>query len=139
VVIGFDETIGFYGHEDHRLAGLYLHALLDERRLPYVKSYYMVTLPQPMIDMALKVSDMFRERYARDPTQGLPPADLAVRMWRFGDVKKAVLNAHKTQWEIIDDVQPYATVTPSWLYYRVLDREYFHRVEIGENSDAYAD
>lgn len=129
VVIGFDETIGLYGHEDHRLAGLYLHQLLDETKPDTVKSHYMVTLPQAMIRLALKMSDMFRERYAKDPAKGLPSADVAVKMWQFAPKKKSVLQAHKTQWGIIDDVQPYGMISPAYLYYGVFDREYYHRVD----------
>ena len=71
---------------------------------------------------------MFRERYSRDPAKGLPSADVAVVMSAFGDVKKQVLKAHKTQWEVIDDVQPYGMTLPAALYYRIFDREYYHRV-----------
>jgi LmbE family N-acetylglucosaminyl deacetylase len=128
IVIGFDETIGLYGHEDHRLAGLYLHQLLKEKKPKFVQSYYMVTLSKPLIRLALKMSSMFSERYAKDPSKGLPQADVAVKIWAFAPLKKRVLGAHKTQWEVIDDVQPYGMVTPSFLYYGIFDREYYAHV-----------
>jgi len=132
VVVGFDETVGLYGHEDHRLAGLYLHELLDELRnkskLNFVKAYYMVTLPQPMIDLALKMSRIFKERYPRDPERGLPSANVASNIWKYGASKRRVLEAHKTQWEVITDVQPYGMSIHSILYYRIFDKEYYHRV-----------
>jgi LmbE family N-acetylglucosaminyl deacetylase len=130
VVIGFDQTIGLYGHEDHRLAGLYLHQLLKQNKPEFVQGYYMVTLPRPLIELALKMSSMFSERYAKDPAKGLPQADVAVKMWTFAPFKQRVLRAHKTQWEVIDDVQPYGTVTPAYLYYGIFDREYYHRVTL---------
>jgi len=130
IVIGFDETIGFYGHEDHRLSGVYLHQLLDEIKPDYLKSYYMVTLPKPLINEALKTSNMFRERYAKSPKNGLPSADVAVKVWRFSPEKRKVLEAHKTQKVIFDDLQPYVMNTPTYLYHFVLDREYYHRVPL---------
>lgn len=130
VVIGFDETIGFYGHEDHRLSGLYLHQLLDEKKPEYLKNYYMTTLPQPMIDEALKSSDMFRERYAKDPANGLPEPDVAVKIWKYSAEKKRVLEAHKTQKIILEDMQPLVMNTPTYLYHFIMDREYFHRVPL---------
>ena len=130
VIVGFDETVGLYGHEDHRLAGLYLHEVLKETAPFNLKAYYMVTLPQPMIDLALKMSSIFRERYPKDPARGLPKADLAVNMWKCGSSKKKVLKAHKTQWEVIEDVQPYGMTIPSFLYYGIFDREYFHKVDL---------
>ena len=130
VVIGFDITVGLYGHEDHRLAGLYLKQVLEQANLKHVNKYYMVTLPKPMIQLALKMSKIFRDRYPKDPEKGLPDAHLAVSIWEYGSYKKMVLQAHKTQWEIINDVQPYGMTIPSVLYYRIFDREYFHEVKL---------
>ena len=39
--------------------------------------------------------------------------------------KRAVLDAHKSQVKVIDDVQPFGRRLPPWLYYRLFDREYF--------------
>lgn len=128
VIIGFDKDIGLYGHEDHRLAGLYLHQLLVETNPVFVKKHYMVTLPPSLIELALKMSTHFKERYSKGPSRGLPKADVAVNIWRFSSTKKSVLLAHKTQWEVIDDVQPFGMVTPAYLYYGIFDREYFHHV-----------
>lgn len=128
IVVGFDETVGLYGHEDHRLAGLYLHELLNESDSLTVKEHYMVTLPKPMIELALKMSKIFKDRYPKDPKKGLPEAHIAVKMQKYGSYKRKVLEAHKTQWEIINDVQPYGMKIHPSLYYRIFDREYYHRV-----------
>ena len=73
---------------------------------------------------------MFREHYSKEPTKGLPEADVAVKMWRVASLKKSVLLAYKTRWKIICDVQPYATIAPAFLYYGNFDREYYHRVAL---------
>jgi N-acetylglucosamine malate deacetylase 2 len=44
---------------------------------------------------------------------------------REASIKRAVLDAHRTQVKVIDDVQPFGRKLPPWLYYRLLDREYF--------------
>ena len=130
IVVGFDETVGAYGHEDHRLAGLYLHQLLDKANIQSIRNYYMVTLPKPMINLALKISKIFQERYPKNPEKGLPEAHIAVKMWEFGTFKRKVLEAHKTQWEVIEDVQPYGMRIHPYLYYRIFDREYYHKVAL---------
>ncbi|HMB63974.1 MAG TPA: PIG-L family deacetylase [Eudoraea sp.] len=130
IAVGFDETVGAYGHEDHRLAGLYLHQLLDDSNIQSIKSYYMVTLPEPMIKLALKISKIFQEHYPKDPAKGLPEANIAVNMWKYGSYKRKVLEAHKTQWKIIEDVQPYGLKIHPYLYYRIFDREYYHKVAL---------
>ena len=128
IVVGFDETVGLYGHEDHRLAGLYLHQLLEQSKFNFVKRYYMVTLPKPMIKLALKMSKIFKNRYPKEEGKGLPEAHIATNIWKFGTFKRKVLEAHKTQWEVINDVQPYGMKVHPYLYYRIFDREYYHRV-----------
>ena len=129
IMIGFDETVGLYGHEDHRLAGLYLHELLENNDDLNIARHYMVTLPAPMIKLALKMSAMFKERYPKEPEKGLPAPDVAVDISKFGKFKRSVLEAHKTQREILEDVQPYGMSIPPSIYYRVFDREYFHLVD----------
>lgn len=126
IAIGFDKTVGLYGHEDHRLAGLYVHQIL--RQLNYVQQYYMVTLPDPLINLALKISDAFKNNYPKEKGQGLPLANVAVNIWKFGPAKRKVLEAHKTQWQVINDVQPFGMAVNPYLYYKIFDREYYHRV-----------
>lgn len=130
VIVGFDETVGLYGHEDHRLAGLYLHELLIDEPRSFVRDYYMVTLPQSVIDLALKMSPPFQNRYPKDEGRGLPPPTLAVTIAKAGSNKRKVLEAHKTQWQTVKDVFPFGTSIPPFIYFRVFDREYYHKVSL---------
>lgn len=122
-VICFDNTIGLYGHTDHAYAGLCAQALLQRKSLG-VRQMLVMTLCPSMIALARRVSKTFRERYR--PENGLPAANLAIGIRRAGGVKKRVCLEHKTQRAVVGDVQPLVTKIPSFFYYRVFSREYYH-------------
>jgi LmbE family N-acetylglucosaminyl deacetylase len=132
VILTYDDRVGLYGHPDHVLTGRYVREVFEEDQAKAgfpVQRVYATTLPQPMIDLALKVSKTFRERYPKEPGQGLPAPTVAVKMAGEATVKGAVVRVHKTQWQVMGDLQPlYDKITP-WLYYRLFDREYFTLVE----------
>ncbi len=131
VIVGYDTTVGFYGHDDHRLAGLYLQEVLDSSNVDGLNGYFKVTLPEPMIDLALKMSPTFKNRYPQDPAKGLPKANFAVKTSRYGKFKRKAMEAHKTQKQVIDNVAPYCMSVPPFIYFKIFDREYFHKVELG--------
>jgi len=126
-VISFDNTIGLYGHADHAFAGLCTQAFLAKTPM-CVKQLMVMTLSSRMIALALKVSKTFKERYHAE--NGLPAADLAVSIRRAGAAKKRVCLAHKTQRQVVGDVQPFVTKLPAFLYYRIFSREYFHFIKL---------
>jgi LmbE family N-acetylglucosaminyl deacetylase len=127
-VISFDENVGFYGHLDHAQVGRWTAQVVREGasdpNFP-VQRLYQATLPAPAIALARQYIAAFRNNYPTDPAKGLPAPTLAVPIAGEGGAKRAVLDAHKSQVSIIDDVQPYGRKLPAWLYYRILDREYF--------------
>jgi len=128
VVISFDEKVGFYGHPDHAQTGRWVRAVVDDGAAQPgfpVKRLYQATLPISMVKLALKLVDAFRTRYPKDPANGLPAPDLAIRIPSQAASKRAVLDAHTTQVKIIADVQPGYDKVPAWLYYRLFDREYY--------------
>ncbi len=128
VVVTFDENVGFYGHPDHAQVGRWVREVVGagaaKPEFP-VRRLYQATLPGPMIDIARKHVDAFRKRYPQDPGRGLPAPTVAVRITPVAATKRALLDVHKSQAGVVRDVQPYYDRLPSWLYYRILDREYF--------------
>lgn len=128
-VISFDERVGYYGHPDHATAGRWTAEVVREgmaSNAAYpVYRLYEATLPAPAIALARKHIAAFRNHYPTDPARGLPAPTIAVPIAGEAAAKRAVLAAHKTQVKVIDDVQPGGRVIPSWLYYRLFDREYF--------------
>ena len=127
-VISFDERVGYYGHPDHAAVGRWAAELVRSGAADpafSVRRLYQATLPPPMIALARKYISAFRNHYPADPNKGPPPPTVAVPIANAAAAKRAVLDAHKSQVKVIDDVQPYGRKLPPWLYYRLFDREYF--------------
>lgn len=129
-VITYDDVVGLYGHPDHVVMSKLTKEVVTEEMAEEdstVKRLYFATLPKPMIDLALKLSPTFKERYPRE--KGLPEPTIAFPMASEAAARKQVLLAHETQWETVASVQPYHDKVPSWVYYRIFDREYYHLVK----------
>ena len=124
LVIAFDDKVGFYGHPDHVQAGRWVREVV-ESAAPSVRRHYQATLPKALIDLALKLVAAFRDHYPKEPDAGLPAPTVAVNIAGQAAVKRRLLDVHASQAKIIADVQPYYDKAPSWLYYRLFDREYF--------------
>jgi LmbE family N-acetylglucosaminyl deacetylase len=126
-VITFDSQVGLYGHMDHVLTGLWaLEVFTEDQNNPdfSLTRLYNTTLSKPMLELALRFSQTFRDRYPKDPELGLPTATVAVKIASAAAIKGAVVRAHKTQWQVMRDIQPFYDKLPPWLYYLIFDREY---------------
>lgn len=126
-VLCFDSGLGLYGHADHAASGLWTQEIL--RRDPMgVENLLVMTLPKQMIALALRVSSTFQKNYK--PEIGLPQANFAVKIRHAARQKSEVVRAHKTQWQVMGDVQPLYDKIPYVLYYRIFSREYFERISL---------
>lgn len=120
-ILTTDDKVGLYGHMDHLLAGKYVREVFNEDREQEdftANRLFFATLPQPMIDTALKISQTFKERYPTEPGAGLPKPTLAIKMPSEAGVKNKVILAHETQWQVMNDVQPLYDKLPPFIYYR---------------------
>lgn len=127
LIICFDDRIGLYGNEDHLYTGRLAQETAKENS-HIVTDLLIMTLSKPMLKAALRFSRTFKERY--DPQKGLPDANLAIRISPYGTLKKKVIQAHKTQNEVMNDVQPLWDKIPAAIYYRILSKEYFHHIKL---------
>lgn len=122
-VLCFDAELGLYGHTDHAFSGRCTQELLVENA-GSVRHLLVMTLPAPMIKLAVKVSKTFADNYKAE--KGLPGANLAVKIAAEARKKMGVVRAHKTQWQVMQDVQPLYNKIPYFVYYRIFSREYFN-------------
>ncbi len=129
VVFTFDDKVGLYGHPDHRATARAVFELVRGQQgqtgFP-VRRVYGVTLPPGMIKAAMKVSATFAARYPKEPGAGLPAPDFAVTATPFGQQKHGAVKAHKTQWQVLGDLQPLNGLIPPKIYYWVFAKEYFY-------------
>lgn len=131
ILVTYDDQIGLYGHPDHievarHLKDLFLEFHSQQNFSP--SQLYQVTLPRPMIEIALKISDTFRKNY-HNSQDGLPPPDLAIKIAQWGYDKRQVFESHRSQKDSLSDLQPYYDKFPPFVYFRVFDKEYFTQVK----------
>ncbi len=132
IVVTYDDKIGFYGHPDHRLVAGYIKDIFLENRdragFP-VKKLYQVTLPKPMIETALKISESFRSNYPTLAENGLPSPTVSVKITPFGNYKREAMLLHRSQRPTFDEMQPYFDKVPPFIFFRIFDKEYFAEVK----------
>ena len=141
VLVSFDDRVGYYGHPDHVQAGRWVREIFQERCADDAFTplrLYQATLPPPLIALARRHVKAFRDRYPENPDEGLPPPSIGIRIVRSAAVKRRLLDVHKTQAQVMADVQPFYDKVPAWLYYRLFDREYFALAEARSSSPSPA-
>lgn len=132
VIITYDDKIGLYGHPDHVIIARYVKEIFESKKDKpdfSVKQLYQVTLPRPMIETAMQISDYFKQNYPTLAENGLPSPTMAVNISEFGVYKRDAMLLHRSQRSTFDDMQPYFDRFPPSLYFRIFDKEYFARVE----------
>jgi len=131
VLLSYDSKVGLYGHSDHRLTGEAVEQVFLKYRgaqgfVP--KQLFQVTLSKKQIAVALKLSAGFKENYPKDPEKGLPVPDFSIRTQPYFSSTLQVMQAHRTQKIVLQDLMPYHDKVPQWIYSRIFDREYFREV-----------
>ena len=126
-VICFDGSIGLYGNADHAYTGRNVIEVFRDESYG-VERLMIMTLPKVLIKLALRLSTTFKERY--DQGRPLPPANFAVRISGFARQKRAVMKAHRTQWQVLNDVMPFWDKMPPEIYHQLFANEYFTLVDL---------
>ncbi|UJP63577.1 PIG-L deacetylase family protein [Mongoliitalea daihaiensis] len=129
-VISYDSEVGLYGHPDHRAVskGMENYYLANIGKVDFpVKQLFQVTLCSKQIQVALQLAPGFQRNYPK-VGNGLPKPDFSIRTTRFFRDLEQMMEMHATQQEVFKDLLPYKDQVPSYVYARIFDREYFHKV-----------
>lgn len=126
-IISYDSRVGLYGHPDHVMTSKAMEEVFLENKenkdFP-VKKLFQLTLSPKQIQIALKIAPGFQRNYPKEGP-GLPVPDFAVKTTPYFDILVKMIEAHATQQEVFRDLLPYREETPSFIYSRIFDREYF--------------
>ena len=129
-IISYDSRVGLYGHPDHVMTSKAMEEVFLENKgignFP-VKKLFQLTLSPKQIQIALKIAPGFQRNYPKEGP-GLPIPDFAVKTTPYFDTLVKMIEAHATQQEVFRDLLPYREETPSFIYSRIFDREYFAEV-----------
>lgn len=129
-IISYDSKVGLYGHPDHVMTSKAMEEIFLENKgtvdFP-VKKLFQLTLSPKQIQIALKIAPGFQRNYPKEGL-GLPIPDFSVKTTPYFDTLVKMMEAHATQQEVFRDLLPYREETPSFIYSRIFDREYFAEV-----------
>ncbi|WP_194973997.1 PIG-L deacetylase family protein [Aquiflexum lacus] len=129
-IISYDNKVGLYGHPDHVMTSKAMEEVFlengERERFP-VKKLFQLTLSPKQIQIALKIAPGFQRNYPKEGP-GLPVPDFAVKTTPYFETLVKMIEAHATQQEVFRDLLPYREETPSFIYSRIFDREYFAEV-----------
>lgn len=129
-IISYDSRVGLYGHPDHVMTSKAMEEVFLENSETegfLVKKLFQLTLSPKQIQIALKIAPGFQRNYPK-VGPGLPVPDFAVKTTPYFDTLVQMMEAHATQQEVFRDLLPYREETPSFIYSRIFDREYFWEV-----------
>lgn len=132
ILFSYDSKVGLYGHPDHLLSGLAVEQVFKENKgnsFFKPQQLFQVTLSPNQIEIALKLSEGFKNNYPKEEGGGLPLPDFSIKTQAYFSRVLEVMQAHESQQAVLKDLMPYHDQVPAWIYSRIFDREYFHEVK----------
>jgi LmbE family N-acetylglucosaminyl deacetylase len=132
VLITLDNVIGGYGHPEHVAVS---QACVDvckqiktSGQLPVKKIYQAVFTPS---QAEKTIGDMppFIAGKKIYQCNGMPEPSVQINISSQAATKKEVMKTYESQQGPIKKVWPYYNWYPSWIYFGIFNKEYFHVVE----------
>lgn len=132
VIFSLDDVIGGYGHPEHIIVGQSITRVsreLKEEGVWTVQRIYQGVYP-PSHELAVNSDlEVYREALKVYQVKGMPDPDVQLHIKKHHKEKMAVLKAYASQHNSIKKFAVYYHYYPSWLYFRIFNREFFRVVE----------
>ncbi|MEO8088520.1 MAG: hypothetical protein ABI763_17000, partial [Bacteroidota bacterium] len=133
VIFTLDDVIGGYGHPQHiaisRCINDVCRLFKDTIDFP-VKKIYQSVFPHSQEEKIFSPLPAHQSGKIIYGVKGMPEPDVFVQINDFGNKKKNFMCAFESQKRNIRKVWPYYNWYPSWIYFRIFDKEYFRTLEV---------
>lgn len=133
VIFTLDDVTGGYGHPDHVLISkLVLKYCLQHRNDPgfSVKRIYQPVFPPSLAESVLGRMPAYMEAKKQYQCEGMPLPDVQVDIVSYAKQKNKVMKAYVTEQNSLRKIWPYYNWYPSWLYFRIFNRDFFRVIDI---------
>ncbi|MFT3826627.1 MAG: PIG-L family deacetylase [Chitinophagaceae bacterium] len=141
VIFSLDDSIGGYGHPDHVFISKQVINYCNNNKarpgFPVQKVYQAVFPPSMARSILLKNTTSDINLYKMGQQQyhctGMPLPDVSVNIYPYARQKKTYMNgfsAHDRK--NISKISPWYNWYPSWVYFRIFNKEYFRIVDTGK-------
>jgi LmbE family N-acetylglucosaminyl deacetylase len=135
VIFTLDDIIGGYGHPDHVLVSrIILDYCKTHKNDPgfSVKRIYQPVFPPTMAERILGKMPVYATAKKTYQCNGMPLPDVQVNISDHAALKKECLLAYSTEQNSIKKMWPYYSWYPSWIYFKIFDRDFFRVIEINK-------
>jgi LmbE family N-acetylglucosaminyl deacetylase len=134
VVFTLDNIMGGYGHPDHVLISrqVLAYCRLHKNDPGFsVKRIYQPVFPPSLAERVLGKLPVYPEAKKVYECDGMPLPDVQVNIYSFAAQKKASMQAYTTEQNSLKQIWPYYNWYPSWIYFKIFDRDFFRIIDVG--------
>lgn len=133
VIFTLDDKMGGYGHPDHvvisQLVKGYCRMHKNDSGFP-VKYIYQPVFPPSLAANILDKMPVYQQAKKVYAVSGMPLPDVQVNISKYGAAKKEAMLLYKTEQNSLRKIWPYYHLYPSWLYFKIFDRDFFRIVDV---------
>lgn len=133
VLFTLDDKIGGYGNPDHvmmsRLVLDYCRQHKNDSGFT-VKKIYQAVFPPSLAENVLGKMPVYNEAKKVYQCAGMPLPTVAINISSYARQKKAAMQAYTTEQNSIKKIWPYYNWYPSWIYFRIFDRDFFRVLDV---------
>ncbi|MGC4020719.1 MAG: PIG-L family deacetylase [Cyclobacteriaceae bacterium] len=133
VIFTLDNAIGGYGNPDHVIVSQLILKYCQKHKADSglsVKKIYQTVFTPSLAERVmhnLPVYDSAKKIYA---CSGMPLPNVQINFYRFAAQKKEAMTAYTTEQNSIKKFWPYYNWYPSWIYFRIFDKDFFRIIDI---------
>ena len=135
VIFTLDDSIGGYGHPDHvlisRLVLDYCKTHRNDSSFS-VKKIYQPVFPPSLAESILKDNPTYVAARQVYQCKGMPLPDVQVNFYPYAKQKKAAMLSYITEQNSLKLIWPYYRYYPSWVYFKIFDRDFFRVITMDE-------
>lgn len=133
IIFTLDNVMGGYGHPDHVvISQIVLKCCQDQKNDPdfTVKKIYQPVFTPEQAQHVLGKLPVFVEAKKVYQVEGMPLPDVAVPITKYARQKKEVMKGYITEQNSLRKIWPYYNWYPSWIYFRIFNKEYFRVITL---------
>ncbi len=133
VLFTLDNVIGGYGHPEHVCVSQSAIDVCEEMKLSgnfSVEKIYQAVFPRTLNENVLKGNPAYFAAKKIYKAIGSPDPTLEIDIYNSAREKKQVMLAYESQKRNLKKIWPYYNWYPSWIYFRIFDKEYFRDITI---------
>lgn len=133
VLFTLDDKMGGYGHPDHTMMSQLVLRYCKEHKYDTgftVKKIYQAVFPPSLSEQVMGDMPVYIEAKKVYKTAGMQLPDVQVNFYKYANKKKECMLAYTTEQNSLKKIWPYYRWYPSWIYFRIFNRDFFHIIEI---------